>query len=108
MQLYEGAVFDKALSSGGAILTVRVHDDGEAAKAERILAEHRPVDIEARGTGLIAEHRALGAIKDEVLRLRRSGSRSASGASRPARPASAATWSGMRPGGVDLGFHFIG
>lgn len=68
-QIYEGAAFDKALSSGGAILTVRVQDDGQAAKAEEILSAYRPVDIEARGAGLIAEHRALGDIKDEVLRL---------------------------------------
>jgi len=69
VQLYEGAVFDKALSSGGAILTVRVHNDDEAARAQSVLANYRPVDLEARGAGLIAEHRALGDIKDEVLRL---------------------------------------
>jgi uncharacterized protein (TIGR02271 family) len=69
VQLYEGASFDKALSSGGAILTVRVKSDDEAAKAEAILAGFKPVDLEARGAGLIAEHRALGDIKDEVLRL---------------------------------------
>jgi uncharacterized protein (TIGR02271 family) len=69
VQLYEGAVFDKALSSGGAILTVRVHNDDEAARAQSVLANYKPVDLEARGAGLIAEHRALGDIKDEVLRL---------------------------------------
>jgi uncharacterized protein (TIGR02271 family) len=69
VQLYEGAAFDKALSSGGAILTVRVHGDDEAHKAEEVLAQFRPVDIEARGAGLIAEHKQLGDIKDEVLRL---------------------------------------
>jgi uncharacterized protein (TIGR02271 family) len=69
VQLYEGAVFEKALSTGGAILTVRVHKDDEAHRAEKILAQYKPVDIEARGAGLIAEHRALGDIKDEVLRL---------------------------------------
>ncbi|SMO65831.1 YsnF/AvaK domain-containing protein [Paracoccus laeviglucosivorans] len=69
VQLYEGAVFDKALSSGGAILTVRVENDDEAARAEEILGQFTSVDLEARGAGLIAEHRALGDIKDEVLRL---------------------------------------
>ena len=69
VQLYEGAVFDKALSTGGAILTVRIHDDNEAAQAEEVLGQYKHVDIEARGAGLIAEHRALGDIKDEVLRL---------------------------------------
>ena len=62
-------MFDKALSSGGAILTVRVHNDDEAARAQSVLANYKPVDLEARGAGLIAEHRALGDIKDEVLRL---------------------------------------
>jgi uncharacterized protein (TIGR02271 family) len=69
VQLYEGAAYDKALSSGGAILTVRVHNDEEAERAEAVLSHYKPVDIEARGAGLIAEHRALGDIKDEVLRL---------------------------------------
>jgi len=69
VQLYEGAVFDKSLSTGGAILTVRVHDDVEAERAEEILSAYRSVDIEARGAGLIAEHRQLGDIKDEVIRL---------------------------------------
>jgi uncharacterized protein (TIGR02271 family) len=69
VQLYEGAVFDKALSTGGAMLTVRIHNDKEAQKAEEVLAKYKPVDIEARGAGLIAEHRALGDIKDDVLRL---------------------------------------
>jgi uncharacterized protein (TIGR02271 family) len=69
VKLYEGAVFDRVLSRGGAILTVRVHDDAQAAKAEQILAKYRSVDIEARGAGLIAEHKQLGDIRDEVLRL---------------------------------------
>lgn len=69
VQLYEGAIFEKALSTGGAILTVRIHDDEEAAQAEEILTQFKHVDLEARGTGLIAEHRALGDIKEEVLRL---------------------------------------
>ncbi len=69
MTLYEGAAFKKALSSGGAILTVRTHNDEEAKRAEKVLAKHNPVDIEARGAGLIAEHRALGDVKDEVLKL---------------------------------------
>jgi len=67
--LYEGAAFKKALTSGGAILTVRTHNNEEAKRAEKVLANHNPVDIEARGAGLIAEHRALGDVKDEVLKL---------------------------------------
>ncbi len=69
VKLYEGAAFEKALSTGGAILTVRVKDDAEAAKAETILARHNPVDLEARGAGIVAEHKALGDVKEEVLRL---------------------------------------
>lgn len=69
VQLYEGAVFDRVLSRGGAILTVRIHDEAKAKKAEDILAKFKAVDIEARGAGLIAEHKALGDVKDEVLRL---------------------------------------
>ena len=69
VKLYEGAAFEKALSNGGAILTVRVKDDAEANKAEAILAKHNPVDLEARGAGIVAEHKALGDVKEEVLRL---------------------------------------
>jgi stress response protein YsnF len=69
VKLYEGAAFEKALSTGGAILTVRVKNDAEAKKAEEILASHNPVDLEARGAGIVAEHKALGDVKDEVLRL---------------------------------------
>ena len=69
VQLYEAAAFEKALSTGGALLTVRVKYDAEAGKAEDILAKHKPVDLEARGAALIAEHKALGDVKDEVLRL---------------------------------------
>lgn len=69
LQLYEGAAFDRALTNGGAILTVRVRSDSDAAKAEAILSDFKHVDVEARGAGLIAEHRALGDIKDDVLRL---------------------------------------
>ena len=69
VKLYEGAAFEKALSTGGAILTVRVKDDAEATKAEGILAKHNPVDLEARGAGIVAEHKALGDVKEEVLRL---------------------------------------
>src|SRR4051794_10085315 len=63
VQLYEGAVYDRALSTGGAILTVRVNNDAEARKAESILSGFKTVDIEARGAGLIAEHKQLGDIK---------------------------------------------
>ena len=69
VKLYEGVAFEKALSTGGAILTVRVKNDAEAQKAEEILASHNPVDLEARGAGIVAEHKALGDVKDEVLRL---------------------------------------
>ena len=69
VKLYEGAAFEKALSTGGAILTVRVKNDAEAKKAEAILASHNPVDLEARGAGIVAEHKALGDVKEEVLRL---------------------------------------
>lgn len=69
VKLYEGAAFEKALSTGGAILTVRVKNDAEAKKAEEILASHNPVDLEARGAGIVAEHKALGDVKEEVLRL---------------------------------------
>jgi len=69
VQLYEGAVFEKALATGGAVLTVRVHSDEDATKVETLLKGFRPVDLEARGTGVIAEHKALGDIKPEVLRL---------------------------------------
>jgi uncharacterized protein (TIGR02271 family) len=69
VKLYEGAAFDKALAKGGAILTVRIKDDGDAAKAEAILAKHNPVDLEARGAGIVAEHKALGDVKESVLRL---------------------------------------
>lgn len=69
VQLYQGAVFQKALSTGGAILTVRIHNDAEATRAEEVLSQFTSVDLEARGAGLIAEHKALGDIKDEVLRL---------------------------------------
>jgi len=69
VQLYQGAVFQKSLSTGGAILTVRIHNDAEAARAEDVLSQFTSVDLEARGAGLIAEHKALGDIKDEVLRL---------------------------------------
>jgi stress response protein YsnF len=69
VKLYEGAAFEKALATGGAILTVRVKDDAEAERAEKILAAHNPVDLEARGAGIVAEHKALGDVKEEVLRL---------------------------------------
>jgi uncharacterized protein (TIGR02271 family) len=69
VKLYEGAVFDRALSNGGALLTVRVHNDAEAKKAEQVLHKFKAVDIEARGAGLIAEHKHLGDIKQDVLRL---------------------------------------
>ena len=69
VKLYEGAAYEKALANGGAILTVRVKNDAEAAKAETILAKHNPVDLEARGAGIVAEHKALGDVKEEVLRL---------------------------------------
>jgi stress response protein YsnF len=69
VKLYEGAAYEKALANGGAILTVRVKDDAEATKAEGILAEHKTVDLEARGAGIVAEHKALGDVKEEVLRL---------------------------------------
>ncbi len=69
VKLYEGAAFEKALANGGAILTVRIKNDAEAQKAEGILAQHNPVDLEARGAGIVAEHKALGDVKEEVLRL---------------------------------------
>ncbi len=69
VKLYEGAAYEKALAKGGAILTVRVKDDAQAKKAEDILAKHNPVDLEARGAGIVAEHKALGDVKEEVLRL---------------------------------------
>ena len=69
VKLYEGAAFEKALAKGGAILTVRIKDDAEAHKAEEILAKHNPVDLEARGAGIVAEHKALGDVKEHVLRL---------------------------------------
>jgi stress response protein YsnF len=69
VKLYEGAAYQKALANGGAILTVRVKDDAEAAKAEGILAKHNSVDLEARGAGIVAEHKALGDVKEDVLRL---------------------------------------
>ena len=69
VKVYEGAAFEKAIAKGGAVLTVRVHDDAEAAKAEAILAKHKPVDLHARGAGVIAEHRALGDVHENVLRL---------------------------------------
>jgi len=69
VQLYQAAVFQKALSTGGAILTVRISNDAEAARAEEILSQFTSVDLEARGAGLIAEHKALGDIKHDVLRL---------------------------------------
>jgi uncharacterized protein (TIGR02271 family) len=69
VKLYEGAAYEKALANGGAILTVRVKNDAEATKAEGILAQHKTVDLEARGAGIVAEHKALGDVKEEVLRL---------------------------------------
>ena len=69
VKLYEGAAFEKALAKGGAILTVRIKDDADATKAEGILAKHNPVDLEARGAGIVAEHKALGDVKESVLRL---------------------------------------
>jgi uncharacterized protein (TIGR02271 family) len=69
VKLYEGAAYEKALANGGAILTVRVKNDAEATKAEGILAQHKTVDLEARGAGIVAEHKALGDVKKEVLRL---------------------------------------
>lgn len=69
VKLYEGAAFEKALAKGGALLTVRIKDDAEADKAEAILAKHNPVDLEARGAGIVAEHKALGDVKESVLRL---------------------------------------
>ena len=69
VKLYEGAAFEKALAKGGAVLTVRIKNDAEAEKAEAILAKHNPVDLEARGAGIVAEHKALGDVKESVLRL---------------------------------------
>jgi stress response protein YsnF len=69
VKLYEGAAFEKALAKGGAVLTVRIKGDEDAAKAEAILAKHNPVDLEARGAGIVAEHKALGDVKEHVLRL---------------------------------------
>jgi stress response protein YsnF len=69
VKLYEGAAFEKALANGGAVLTVRIKNDAEADKAEEILAKHNPVDLEARGAGIVAEHKALGDVKESVLRL---------------------------------------
>ena len=63
VKLYEGAAYEKALANGGAILTVRVKNDAEATKAEGILAQHKTVDLEARGAGIVAEHKALGDVK---------------------------------------------
>ena len=62
VKLYEGAAYEKALAKGGAVLTVRIKGDEDAAKAEAILAKHNPVDLEARGAGIVAEHKALGTI----------------------------------------------
>lgn len=69
VKLYEGAAYDKALAKGGAILTVRIKDESDAKKAEEVLAKHNPVDLEARGAGIVAEHKALGDVKESVLRL---------------------------------------
>jgi len=69
VKLYEGAAYEKALAKGGAVLTVRIKGDEDAAKAEAILAKHNPVDLEARGAGIVAEHKALGDVKESVLRL---------------------------------------
>lgn len=69
VKLYEGAAYDKALAKGGAILTVRIKNDSDAKKAEEVLAKQNPVDLEARGAGIVAEHKALGDVKESVLRL---------------------------------------
>ncbi len=68
IKLYEGAAF-AALAKGGAILSVHIKGDGDAAKAEEILARHNPVDLQARGAGIVAEHTALGDVKESVQRL---------------------------------------
>jgi uncharacterized protein (TIGR02271 family) len=72
LRQHEGEVYERALASGGGVLTVRVRNEAEARRAQSMLEGLHIVDVDKRAEVMLKkqldEKRAAG-VDDDVIRL---------------------------------------
>jgi uncharacterized protein (TIGR02271 family) len=73
LRQHEGEVFEHALAKGGGVLTVRVHNEGEARRAQGLLDSLHIVDVDRRAQGILEERlkekKRTSAADDDIIRL---------------------------------------
>ncbi len=72
LRQHEGEVFEQSLAKGGGVLTVRVHNEKEAQRAQGLLESLHIVDVDRRAQRLIEERlkeKKSAGVDDDVIRL---------------------------------------